>query len=800
MNNINKDEYVILSQMKNNQSNNIIKYQIKNKLCHKKGKILFILFFSLISISLIFLISSFNITQYHIELNTKINNTNISSSEDFINITLQNETYKTFENGIKLTYLTKEMVDKFNSYTNSCVNNILIDKKKYPLVKHPKISAIIPIYNGGKYLHYSLRSVQNQKMKDIEIILIDDCSTDDSLSIIENYMKEDERIRLIKNFENRKILYSKSFAALNSKGKYIIQLDQDDIFIREDVFDILYYEAEKEDLDLVNIRDIYKSNYEFKNLTRVNYANRHYIFPKKTHYKNQTELKDQIFIDGNNMLLWGLLIKSDIYKKAVYHLWPIIINYKIIFHEDYTIIFMLILLSQKYKYLNHFGLIHLKHLNATSESYYNNKNYYLSLLFCGNNFFDYHINNNPKDIKMFTHFHSLFKIHFNIGKDLFPKLHNLIMNKVINNEYLSKEKKEYFEKKININNSEYIDNFVYETIYNYQISNLNNNKSNITYISDPIISIIIFCTESKYLDKTINSIQNQNFTKYEIILIYDNKEQNDIDSIQKFIKKNQNINLINNKNKKGLIYSISVGVLSSRGKYILILEPSNTLAKQNTLNELYNGISDGNIDILEFNLLINNQENIYNNSLILYKCHHYKSNINLDAITYNKDFLNIDIKKDLLINKLIKADLFKNTIKEYNLNETKNEVYNYYDDIFLYVLQKSKNNFNHINNFGVIKKINNTNSLIIKSIIEDQNQKIKDSIFYINFLFEKSYNSFEEKKFVLNEFFNVMSIIFNKFNSKCNEAYILYEKFLNCDYISQLDKNYLKFYYNSLIN
>ena len=49
-------------------------------------------------------------------------------------------------------------------------------------------------------------------------------------------MKYDQRLRLIKNFENRKILYSKSLAALNSNGKYILQLDQDDIFIRDDIF------------------------------------------------------------------------------------------------------------------------------------------------------------------------------------------------------------------------------------------------------------------------------------------------------------------------------------------------------------------------------------------------------------------------------------------------------------------------------------------------------------------------------------------------------------------------------------
>ena len=127
-------------------------------------------------------------------------------------------------------------------------------------------------------------------MKDIEIIIIDDCSTDNSLSIIEDYMKEVERIRLIKNIENRKKLYSKSFAALNSKVKYIIKL-----FIRDDAFDKLYYEGEKEDLDLVNIRNLFTQDFIFSNLTIVNLMNTHFIFPKKTHYKKQPELKTTLY-------------------------------------------------------------------------------------------------------------------------------------------------------------------------------------------------------------------------------------------------------------------------------------------------------------------------------------------------------------------------------------------------------------------------------------------------------------------------------------------------------------------------
>ena len=160
-------------------------------------------------------------------------------------------------------YLKPKLIHKFNDYVHLCREEPLIDYTQYPLLKNPKISAIMPIYNGGKYLYYSLRSIQNQDMKDIEIILVDDCSTDNSLSIIENYMQGDKRIRLIKNHSNRKILYSKSIAALNANGKFIIQLDQDDMFIRDDVFDMLFYEAQTNNLDLMHIRDFIKTDFKF---------------------------------------------------------------------------------------------------------------------------------------------------------------------------------------------------------------------------------------------------------------------------------------------------------------------------------------------------------------------------------------------------------------------------------------------------------------------------------------------------------------------------------------------------------
>ena len=93
----------------------------------------------------------------------------------------------------KRNYLKMEMINNFNSYIQQCDNSELI-KIEYQLNKNPKLSVIIPIYNGGKFLKHSLCSIQNQNMKDIEIILIDDFSTDNTIIVLEEYMKKDQRI------------------------------------------------------------------------------------------------------------------------------------------------------------------------------------------------------------------------------------------------------------------------------------------------------------------------------------------------------------------------------------------------------------------------------------------------------------------------------------------------------------------------------------------------------------------------------------------------------------------------------
>lgn len=120
-----------------------------------------------------------------------------------------------------------------------------------------KISVIIPVYNVEEYLKECLDSVINQTLKEIEIICIDDCSTDSSYSILEEYAKKDSRIVLIKNKENMGVGYNRNIGIKEAKGEYIGFIDSDD-YISEDYYENLYNTAKKYNSDVVNTLNIYK--------------------------------------------------------------------------------------------------------------------------------------------------------------------------------------------------------------------------------------------------------------------------------------------------------------------------------------------------------------------------------------------------------------------------------------------------------------------------------------------------------------------------------------------------------------
>lgn len=110
------------------------------------------------------------------------------------------------------------------------------------------VSVIIPVYNVEKYLVDCLESVIQQSMREIEIICVNDGSTDNSYNILSEYADRDSRI-LIMNKENGGLSAARNTGYKKASGKYILFLDSDDYLSSPDVLDLLYKKAEKEEVD-----------------------------------------------------------------------------------------------------------------------------------------------------------------------------------------------------------------------------------------------------------------------------------------------------------------------------------------------------------------------------------------------------------------------------------------------------------------------------------------------------------------------------------------------------------------------
>ena len=96
--------------------------------------------------------------------------------------------------------------------------------------KEPLVSIILPVWNGSRYLDSSILSIRRQSYSNIEIIVIDDCSTDDSPEIILKHCHDDKRIVSYRNTENKKLPFSLNRGILASSGEYLLWTSDDNEF------------------------------------------------------------------------------------------------------------------------------------------------------------------------------------------------------------------------------------------------------------------------------------------------------------------------------------------------------------------------------------------------------------------------------------------------------------------------------------------------------------------------------------------------------------------------------------------
>lgn len=225
-----------------------------------------------------------------------------------------------------------------------------------------KISIIVPVYNTGKYLEKCLKSIINQNFVDIEIIIINDCSIDNSLEIIKKYAEKDKRIILINKEKNEGLSAARNSGIEIAKGKFILHIDSDD-WIEQGYFKDMYEFAIKNKADIV-ISDYYE-DYNNKNVR--------YIQGQKEIYDieiNKLKAIENIFLFKGSTSVWNKLIKTELYQKnKIKHPQGISLG------EDLAVIPKLIYYSQKIVKLDKAYYHYIQNPLSITKKYNKNKIY-----------------------------------------------------------------------------------------------------------------------------------------------------------------------------------------------------------------------------------------------------------------------------------------------------------------------------------------------------------------------------------------------------------------------------------------
>ena len=120
-----------------------------------------------------------------------------------------------------------------------------------PAKTQPKVSILIPVYNTAGYLPKCLASVQNQTLKEIEIIVVNDASPDNAAEVLADYAARDSRIKVITHEKNGGILEARRSGIAAAKGEYLIFLDADD-YLNTDTARACYAKAKKTGADMIH--------------------------------------------------------------------------------------------------------------------------------------------------------------------------------------------------------------------------------------------------------------------------------------------------------------------------------------------------------------------------------------------------------------------------------------------------------------------------------------------------------------------------------------------------------------------
>ena len=363
----NKSYYINLKNQKKG------KIKIIKKAKKEKNKSLIIILPIFIIIFILYLISK--ILKHKLFKNKEIKQ--IKEKKEII--------YK-YDNIIKpeIELTESDYLKEMEEFIYIIANGTLINSKEnFHKSENPKISIVISVYNGEGLLIPGLRSVQNQDFLDIEIIIVDDGSQDNSVNLIKNLMKEDPRIMLLENKINKGILYTKGIGVLNAKGKYVMTLDVDDVYSSRYAFSKLYFESETNNLDILGFASMGGGiNIHEQEKFKYHYYDTPVIFQPKVTEKIYA-FKENGQVERTGLVIWNYFFRTNIFIKSINQIDKKYMDINLQFNDDLIFFFLITRNSKNLKQIKRVFYYHLsRNKNEATIAYRykiknDNKNYKL---------------------------------------------------------------------------------------------------------------------------------------------------------------------------------------------------------------------------------------------------------------------------------------------------------------------------------------------------------------------------------------------------------------------------------------
>lgn len=269
---------------------------------------------------------------------------------------------------------------KFQNEMLEEIEKLFADKYKVTTYKEllknmeRKVSIIVPVYNGEQYLERCVNSLLKQSYECIEILIVNDGSTDNSLAISQRYAQKDKRC-IVLNQKNSGVTYARKMGVRNATGEYVAFVDCDD-WIEPDMIEKMLTIQGENDFDIVclgHLREIENSENkkEIGQIAPGVYSERELkLFYKKMFYV------DQVSGWGVWPSLWGKLYKKEIIRYAIDQ-----VDTRIIYGEDTAALFTACFYAKRIavseQYLYHYNTLNENSVSKTANKYLLDSMYYL---------------------------------------------------------------------------------------------------------------------------------------------------------------------------------------------------------------------------------------------------------------------------------------------------------------------------------------------------------------------------------------------------------------------------------------